>query len=73
VLTPGEDLEIYGVEQLAERIAVLKDELARTEAMLAKKKTGLAPRIPCLRNRNHGGTWPRPCSPKAICHAVRQV
>jgi uncharacterized small protein (DUF1192 family) len=42
VLTPGEDLEIYGVEQLAARIATLKDELARTETMLAKKKTGLA-------------------------------
>lgn len=42
VLTPGEDLEIYGVEQLAERIALLKAELARAEAMLAKKQTGLA-------------------------------
>jgi len=41
-LTPGEDLEIFGVEQLVERIATLKDELARTESMLAKKKTGLA-------------------------------
>ncbi len=41
VLTPGEDLEIYGVEQLSERIALLKSELDRAEAMLAKKQTGL--------------------------------
>ena len=41
-ITPGEDLEIYGVEQLSERIETLKEELVRTEAMLEKKKTGLA-------------------------------
>ena len=41
VLTPGEDLEVFGVEQLTERIAVLKSELERAEAMLAKKQTGL--------------------------------
>ena len=42
VLTPGEDLEIYGVEQLAERIAVLTSELERAQTMLAKKQTGLS-------------------------------
>ena len=42
ILTPGEDLEIYGVEQLTERIAVLKSELERAQAMLAKKQTGLS-------------------------------
>lgn len=41
-LTPGDDLEILGVEQLADRIATLKAELVRTEAMLTKKKSGLA-------------------------------
>ncbi len=41
-INPGEDLEIYGVEQLAERIETLKSELQRTEAMLDKKKSGLA-------------------------------
>ena len=41
-LTPGEDLEIYGVEQLAERIEILKSELERAEAMLATKRSGLA-------------------------------
>ena len=41
-IKPGEDLEIFGVEQLAERIETLKAELQRTEAMLDKKKSGLA-------------------------------
>ncbi len=41
-IKPGEDLEIYGVEQLAERMDSLKAELVRTQAMLEKKKSGLA-------------------------------
>ncbi len=41
-ITPGEDLEIYGVEQLSERIELLRAELVRAEAMREKKKTGLA-------------------------------
>ena len=35
-----EDLELYGVEELEERIAALKQEIARTEARLGVKKAG---------------------------------
>jgi uncharacterized small protein (DUF1192 family) len=41
-LKPGEDLDTYGVEQLAERIEILKAELHRHQATLDKKKSGLA-------------------------------
>ena len=41
-ITPGEDLENLGVEQLAARIEILKEEVARAEAMLTKKQSGLA-------------------------------
>ena len=35
-----EDLEVYGVEELEERIDALKAEIARTEARLDKKRSG---------------------------------
>lgn len=35
-----EDLELYGVEELEERIAALKEEIARTEARLGVKRAG---------------------------------
>ena len=37
-----EDLEIYGKSELEERIALLREEIARTEAELKRKQTGLA-------------------------------
>lgn len=37
-----EDLELYGVEELEDRIAVLKGEIARVEAQLARKRSGRA-------------------------------
>ncbi|MFP4518906.1 MAG: DUF1192 domain-containing protein [Oceanicaulis sp.] len=42
VITPGEDLSVLGLEQLAERKRVLEREIARTEAMMDEKKAGLA-------------------------------
>ncbi|HYC81202.1 MAG TPA: DUF1192 domain-containing protein [Solirubrobacterales bacterium] len=35
-----EDLDLYGVEELEERIALLKEEIARTEARLSGKRAG---------------------------------
>ena len=35
-----EDLEIYGVRELQDRIDALEAELARTRAQLSKKKAG---------------------------------
>ena len=35
-----EDLEVYGVVELEERIEALKAEIARTEARLDKKRSG---------------------------------
>jgi uncharacterized small protein (DUF1192 family) len=35
-----EDLEVYGVEELQERIDALRAEIARTEARLEKKRSG---------------------------------
>lgn len=35
-----EDLEVYAVEELEDRIADLKAEIARTEARLEKKRSG---------------------------------
>jgi uncharacterized small protein (DUF1192 family) len=37
-----EDLELYGVEELHERIEALRTEIARMEAMIAKKQSGRA-------------------------------
>ena len=37
-----EDLELYGAEELAERIEQLQAEIARTEAQLARKRAGRA-------------------------------
>jgi len=37
-----EDLELYGVEELQERIALLHDEIARTNAQLTRKQAGRA-------------------------------
>ena len=33
-----EDLELYGVEELAERIAALESEIARCRAQIAKRE-----------------------------------
>lgn len=38
--TTHEDLEVYGVAELEERIAALQAEIERTKAQLAKKKAG---------------------------------
>ena len=35
-----EDLEVYGVDELEERIEALKAEIARTEARLENKRSG---------------------------------
>ena len=37
-----EDLELYGVEELHERIEALQTEIARMQAMIAKKQSGRA-------------------------------
>lgn len=37
-----EDLELYGVEELRERIEALRTEIARMEAAIAKKRSGRA-------------------------------
>ena len=37
-----EDLELYGREELKERIEVLSEEIARTEAQLERKHSGRA-------------------------------
>jgi uncharacterized small protein (DUF1192 family) len=37
-----EDLELYGVAELAERIEVLRGEIARCEAQMARKQAGRA-------------------------------
>ena len=41
-ITPGEDLSVLGLEQLAERKRVLEREIERTEAMMRDKEAGLA-------------------------------
>lgn len=38
--TTHEDLEVYGVAELEERIAALQAEIERTRTQLAKKKAG---------------------------------
>ncbi|MEW5683491.1 MAG: DUF1192 domain-containing protein [Pseudomonadota bacterium] len=35
-----EDLELYGVSELEERIDALRAEIARTEAQISKKRSG---------------------------------
>lgn len=42
VITPGEDLSLLGIEQLAERRRVLEHEIARIDALTEQKKAGLA-------------------------------
>lgn len=37
-----EDLELYGVVELEERIQILRDEIARVEAQLERKRAGRA-------------------------------
>jgi uncharacterized small protein (DUF1192 family) len=37
-----EDLEIFGVVELEERIEILRAEIARVEAQLARKRAGRA-------------------------------
>lgn len=37
-----EDLELYGVAELEERIAVLEGEIARARAQIEKKRSGRA-------------------------------
>ena len=37
-----EDLELYGVEELHERIEALQAEIARMQAMITKKQSGRA-------------------------------
>lgn len=37
-----EDLDVYAVEDLEERIDALKAEIARTEARLDRKRSGLS-------------------------------
>lgn len=41
-LVPGADLSELGVEQLQARLALLREEIGRTEAMIAQKKAGLS-------------------------------
>lgn len=41
-ITPGEDLSILGLEQLAERKRVLEQEIARINALIDEKQAGLA-------------------------------
>jgi uncharacterized small protein (DUF1192 family) len=37
-----EDLELFGVSELEERIDVLREEIARVEAQIARKRSGRA-------------------------------
>ena len=37
-----EDLELFGVEELEERVAILKGEIARVQAQIDKKRSGRA-------------------------------
>jgi uncharacterized small protein (DUF1192 family) len=37
-----EDLELYGVVELEERIQILREEIARVEAQLERKRAGRA-------------------------------
>lgn len=37
-----EDLELFGVEELEERIVVLKDEIIRVQAQIDRKRSGRA-------------------------------
>lgn len=39
-LVPGEDLSELGIEQLNERLEVLRQEMGRTEAAIKQKKAG---------------------------------
>lgn len=37
-----EDLELYGVAELEERLEVLRDEIARVQAQIDRKRSGRA-------------------------------
>lgn len=37
-----EDLEVFGVSELEERVEVLREEIARVEAQIARKRSGRA-------------------------------
>jgi uncharacterized small protein (DUF1192 family) len=37
-----EDLELYGVAELEERVELLRSEIARVEAQIARKRAGRA-------------------------------
>lgn len=37
-----EDLELFGVSELEERVEVLREEIARVEAQIARKRSGRA-------------------------------
>ncbi|MFN9926601.1 MAG: DUF1192 domain-containing protein [Phenylobacterium sp.] len=37
-----EDLELFGVSELEERIEVLREEIVRVEAQIARKRSGRA-------------------------------
>lgn len=41
VISPGEDLSEFSVEGLRERVALLKGEIERAEAMIRSKTAGL--------------------------------
>lgn len=41
-IIPGEDLSELGVEQLTERLEVLRQEMGRAEAAIKQKKAGLS-------------------------------
>ena len=41
-LTPGEDLSERSIEQLTERVAVLRAEIERTQSIIKKKQAGLS-------------------------------
>ena len=42
VITPGEDLSVFGLEQLSERKEILQEEIRRIDAITAQKRDGLA-------------------------------
>lgn len=47
-----EDLDIYGVSELKERIELLQAEIARTQAQLDRKQAGRAAADALFGNRN---------------------
>ena len=41
-LTPGEDLSEHSIDQLTERVAILRAEIERTQSIIEKKQAGLS-------------------------------